>query len=178
VPGPVATSDPQWVTDAYHAHVREVWGLLGRLGVARSNLEDAVQEVFLVLHRRREEFRGDSTLRTWIHGIAVNVARREYERRMRDARSLPSDDPPPTSADPELAARDREAIARLDRLLAPLSIEQREVFVLAEIADLTAPEIARMVGANLNTVYSRLRLARAHVQRLQDGERGVDDGRA
>lgn len=179
--GAPASTDPRWVVDAYHAHVRELWGLLGRLGVPQSSLEDAVQEVFLVLHRRRHEFRGESSLRTWIHGIAVNVARRDYDRRQREARTIPAIDEPRRLDDPELAARDSEAIARLDRLLAPLSAEQREVFVLAEVAELPVPEIAKMVGANLNTVYSRLRLARAHVQRTLDeqpGVAGADDATA
>ena len=52
------------------------------------------------------------------------------------------------------------------RLLDQLDAAQREVFVLAEFEQHTAPEIAELTGAPLNTVYSRLRLGRAHFNEL------------
>lgn len=173
------TADPgtDWVVAAYRAHARDLFALLGRLGVPAANIEDVVQEVFLVLHRRRDEFRHESSLRTWLHGIAVNVARRERERRTRaEPPTQPWLPDPPRS--PESIASRNQALARLDRLLGALSDEQREVFVLAEIADLSAPEISTSLGVNLNTVYSRLRLARAAMQRalqrLQAEEGSID----
>lgn len=163
-PDESSSGDVQWVVDAYRQYFQYVWALLGRLGVPEASLEDVTQEVFLVLHRRRGEFRQDSSVRTWLHGIALHVARRhraKLDRRRRKAEELPPGLPPPT---PEAEVGQRLALQRLDHLLGQLGDEQREVFVLAEIAELRAPEIAELLGVKLNTVYSRLRLARRRLR--------------
>jgi RNA polymerase sigma-70 factor (ECF subfamily) len=169
---PAADGADDFVVDAYHEHFDYLWGLLGRLGVPRPQLEDAVQEIFLVLHRRRDEFRGDASVRTWLHGIAVHVARRQRDRARRHAAPPLGVLVPVAPTSPEAEASARQALARLDRILAGLSDEQREVFVLAEVAELAAPEIAELLAVNLNTVYSRLRLARAHVRAALDRSGG------
>lgn len=175
---PAADRGTDWVVAAYREYARDLWGLLGRLGVPAANIEDVIQEVFLVLHRRRDEFRHESSLRTWLHGIAVNLARRDRERRTK-AEQPPQGWSPEPPASPESVASHHQAIARLDRLLSTLSDEQREAFVLADIAELPVPEIATSLGINLNTVYSRLRLARAAMQRAMQrlqAEEGSLDG--
>lgn len=168
-------AEAEWVVDAYRQYFKYVWALLGRLGVPEASLDDVTQEVFLVLHRRRAEFRGGSSVRTWLHGIALHTARRHREklaRRRRKDEALESDAPvpPPT---PEAEVGQRRALQRLDQLLGQLGDEQREVFVLAEIAELPAPEIAELLGTKLNTVYSRLRLARSNLRRMLDALEGA-----
>lgn len=145
----------------YDATFAAVWRTLARLGVPHPSLDDACQEVFLVVHRRKHEFQGRSNPRTWVVGIAIRIAadyRRSAKRR-----------PAPQSLDRTLAdgaqtpletVTQREEHALVHRLLAQLPDEQREVFVLTELEQLTAPEISDALGVNLNTVYSRLRLAR------------------
>ncbi len=140
----------------YADHVDFVWRVLRRLGV--HDVEDAVQDVFVVAHRRLRDFEGRSTLRTWLYGVALRVAR-EHRRRARGSEALP-DDVASEGAGPEGASERAEALRVLDRILSSLGDEKREVFVLAEVAEMTAPEIAEAIGVNLNTVYSRLRLAR------------------
>lgn len=177
-----AEAEAAWVVDAYRQYFKYVWALLGRLGVPEASLEDVTQEVFLVLHRRRAEFRGGSSVRTWLHGIALHTARRHRakldRRRLKDQTLEPAASPPT----PEAEVGQRRALQRLDELLAELGDEQREVFVLAEIAELPAPEIAELLGVKLNTVYSRLRLARNHLRRTLDAldghEQGAADGAA
>ncbi len=171
-----AGSDVEWVVAAYREYFKYVWALLGRLGVPEASLEDVTQEVFLVLHRRRAEFRGGSAVRTWLHGIALHTARRhraKLDRRRRKDEALEPAMPPPT---PEAELGQRRALERLDQLLSQLGDEQREVFVLAEIAELPAPEIAELLGIKLNTVYSRLRLARNHLRRALDSLEGDQRG--
>lgn len=169
-------SDVEWVIAAYREHFRYVYALIGRLGVPAASVEDTAQEVFLILHRRRAEFRGDSSVKTWLHGIAVHVARRQRDalrRRERQASTLAEI---ATPAAPEQELDRRHALRTLDRLLDGLADEQREVFVLAEVAGCSAPEIATILGVKLNTVYSRLRLARSRLQaslealRAREGE--------
>lgn len=167
-PGVTPSGDAQWVVAAYRQYFRYVWALLGRLGVPEASLEDVTQEVFLVLHRRRSEFREDSSVRTWLHGIALHTARRhraKLDRRQRRSAEIEPGEPPPT---PETEVAQRLALRRLDHLLGQLGDEQREVFVLTEIAELRAPEIAELLGVKLNTVYSRLRLARQHLRHALD----------
>jgi RNA polymerase sigma-70 factor (ECF subfamily) len=171
--GGAPTLDPStnWVVEAYERYFKYVWALVGRLGVPESSVEDVVQEVFLILHRRREEFRGDSRTRTWLHGIAVNVARRHRERWRRQPHALGHEEPPARDPSPEATTADRVQLERLDRMLSRLGDEQREVFVLCEIAELTAPEVAEVLGVKINTVYSRLRLARGRLERGLDAMR-------
>ncbi len=164
----------QWVIDAYREHFRYTWALVGRLGVPPSHVEDVVQEVFLVLHRRRHDFRNESSVKTWLHGIALRVARRHRGRIQRgELAPLP---PNTHSKSPSVESRvaGRAQLARLDALLDQLPDEQREVFVLAEVAQLRAPEIAEVMGIKLNTVYSRLRLARSRMKTSLEAMRRAD----
>ncbi len=175
-PATATATATAWVVDAYRQYFRYVWALLGRLGVPEANLEDVTQEVFLVLHRRRDEFRQGSSVRTWLHGIALHTARRhraKLERRRLKDETLEPSPPPPT---PEAEVGQRRALQRLDQLLEQLPDEQREVFVLAEIAELPAPEIAELLAVKLNTIYSRLRLARRHIRRALDLLESADQG--
>ncbi len=153
-----------WIVDAYRQHFGYVYALVGRLGVPAASVEDLAQEVFLILHRRRAEFRGESSVRTWLHGITVHVARRHRDTTRRRSERNAEIDEPPSPTPPDVELDQKQALRTLDRLLDTLADEQREVFVLAEVAGCSAPEIAEALGLNLNTVYSRLRLARGRLQ--------------
>lgn len=158
----------------YDDHVDVAWRVLARLGVASANLEDAVQDVFVIAHRQLAGFRGESKPSTWVTGIAVRVA---HDYRRRDGRK-PSEPLEPHSrwlldegpTPDELLARAQDTDT-LQRMLMGLEPTQREVFVLAELEQLSAPEISELTGAPVNTVYSRLRLARARFNQLADALR-------
>lgn len=147
----------------YRDNAGFLWMVLRRLGVEEAFIEDALQEVFLVVYRRLPTFEGRAPLRSWLYGIALRVARARRRRaRVRSVLRFFNEDEEP--ADPttgeERVERD-DALAVLDGLLGELSPSRREVFVLAEIEGLTAPEIAEIMSSNVNTTYSRIRLARA-----------------
>ena len=145
----------------YDDHVKFAWRVLGRLGVARADLEDVCQEVFIVVHRRLGEFEGRSSLRTWIYGIALRCAS-DYRRRDRRGRPAPITEV--AIAGSQLEDLDaQEARATLERLLELLDPEKREVFVLFELEELTMAEVVAIVGCPLQTGYSRLHAARAIV---------------
>ncbi len=147
----------------YETYFPYVWRSALRLGVPLAQADDVVQEVFLVVCRKLGEFEGRSTLKTWLYGIALRVARahRIRARRRGDARALDEDRVRgPENARPDERAQNAEAARIVHRLLGGLDDDQREVFVLAELEELSAPEIAEVLGVKLNTVYSRLRLAR------------------
>jgi RNA polymerase sigma-70 factor (ECF subfamily) len=148
----------------YDTYFPFVWRSVLRLGVPLAHADDVVQEIFVVVHRKLPDFEGRSTLKTWLYGIALRVARARHAalRPRNDAEAFDAEQVgAPDAARPDARAEHAEAARVVRTLLEELDDEQREVFVLAELEELTAPEIAEVLGVKLNTVYSRLRLARA-----------------
>jgi RNA polymerase sigma-70 factor (ECF subfamily) len=162
----------------YAEHVDLVWRGLRGLGVPEASVEDAVQDVFLVVHRRLESFEARSSFRTWLFGIVLRIARNHRRREQRKG-GCASLDAAPEIADaapgPHEEAATAEALRSLALALGSLDEMKREVFVLAELEQMSAPEIAETLGINVNTVYSRLRVARrefeAAVARKNGGRR-------
>lgn len=152
----------------YEAHWDFVWRALRALGVREADLEDETHEVFLVVHRRLPEFEGRSRVTTWLWGIAARVAS-DWRRRAHVRREQVTDTPPEraVSADdsPDADLQRARARATLEWILDTMAPEQRAVFVLFELDGMPAEEIAALVEAPVNTVYSRLRLARKRFER-------------
>jgi RNA polymerase sigma-70 factor (ECF subfamily) len=165
----------------YEQHFDLVWRTLARLGVASAALDDALQDVFLVVHRRLPEFESRSSLRTWIFGITLRVAS-EYVRRGRREQhtSAPiSIDVRDEHAPDPLEQRARsEAVALLYAALAALDPEKRAAFVLAELEEMSLAEVAAVVGANVNTVSSRVKAARRQFEAALRRLRAKDDWRS
>jgi RNA polymerase sigma-70 factor (ECF subfamily) len=157
----LAPADARLVGELYRAHASAIFRALRRWGVPDGRADDALQETFLVAARRLGTFEGRSSHLTWLFGIALRVARGVRRQRTHDELLAEPEDVGPGLEERTDA---RRAAIRLDALLAQLDDDQREVFVLAELEERTAPEIAEITGAKLNTVYSRLRLARQAVQ--------------
>jgi RNA polymerase sigma-70 factor, ECF subfamily len=147
----------------YHSFV---WRSLFRLGVPRQVLDDAVHDTFLVVARRLGEFEGRASMRTWLFAIAMRVAQSVYRDRARELRNVGalSAVADAASAASHGAARS-DAALELQRLLATLDEDKRAVFIMSELEQMTAPEIAVTLGVKLPTVYSRLRLAKAELER-------------
>jgi RNA polymerase sigma-70 factor (ECF subfamily) len=184
---PHANATPVRVTfdEIYADYFDMVWRAARRLGTPEASVDDVAQDVFLVLHRRlREIDEGRATLRSWIYGVVVRVVR-DHRRTFRrkdarcvplatDARSevpIPSSDPAPSDV-----AERNEAFALVCALLDELDQDKRELLVLSELEEMTVPEIARILQANVQTVYSRLRAARkafdqAHARHLARASR-------
>jgi len=154
-------------------HAEFVWRALRHLGVREADVDDACQDVFLVAHRRLGDFRGDSSLSTWIYGICVRVAS-EHRRRAYVRREVPGSEPPAPAqpADQDDRAMRRESLELLGRILDQLDDDKRAVFVLYEIEELAMKDVAEAVGCPLQTAYSRLHAARRLVsEALADLER-------
>lgn len=147
----------------YAAHARYLWRQARALGVSEAAVEDVLQEVFVVVHRRLGEFDGRANPRAWLVAILLRVAA-NHRRKQRRREHEPFDESA-HATDPHDAQARREAARTAESVLEELDEDQRTVFVLAEIGGLTAVEIAEIVGASSNTVSSRLRLARAHFER-------------
>lgn len=149
---------------AYAEHFELVWRGLRRLGVPEALVDDAVQDVFLVVHRRWQSFQGRSQLRTWIFGIAVRIAkdyRRAEARRAKRAQRLSElCEAESRIALPSDEVERREAHRVLHRALGKLSDEERPVFVLAELEGLSLREVCEALDLGLRTCQRRLRKAR------------------
>jgi RNA polymerase sigma-70 factor (ECF subfamily) len=151
----------------FDQHFEFVWRALRRLGVPEADVDDALQEVFVVVHRKLPEFEARSKVTTWLYGICFRVAS-DHLRKVRLHReeiteSVP--DAPDPSDTPEERLQGREARARLDEVLAMLDTDKRAVFVMYEIDELPVETIAEIVGVPVGTVYSRLRAAREEFDR-------------
>ena len=162
----------------YQEHFDFVWRSARRLGVPDSAVDDVVQEVFIVVHRQLASFEGRSSMKTWLFGILRNLVlrqRRSWARRGREQALEESEvEAGEAGADEQLA--ESQARQVLHALLAQLDDDKRAVFVLADLEQLSAPEIAEATGLKLNTVYSRLRLARAEMERALERHRARERG--
>jgi RNA polymerase sigma-70 factor (ECF subfamily) len=143
-------------------HHTFVWRSLVRLGVPRSDAEDALQQVFMVTARRIDDITTGSE-RSFLYGVCLRVAsraRRTFARR----REIVGDDCCPERIDqgvrPDEALDRARAKALLDEILSTMPLELRAVFTLFELEQLTMSEIATIVGVPQGTVASRLRRAR------------------
>ena len=164
----------------YETHLRFVWRALLRTGVAEHELPDAVQDVFVVVHRKLPEFEGRSKVTTWLFSICIRVAsdRRKLAHGrfevLTDHITGPAFGRESAPDDPLALADKRRARATLDCILERMPEEQRIVFSLFELEEMTGDEIADLLDVPVGTVRSRLRLARAMfeqaVARLRSSE--------
>jgi RNA polymerase sigma-70 factor (ECF subfamily) len=146
-------------------HTPYVWRVLRSLGVRDSDLEDVCQETFIIVQRRYHTLESPGALRSWIYGIALRVVS-DYRAKAHRRREVLSPEPPqPMLQAPQEAAFDRKRSWELvDELMARMSEEQRQVFVLYEVEELGMREVSEIVGCPLQTAYSRLHAARKLVQ--------------
>lgn len=147
----------------YEEQFAYVYRALRGLGVPETDVLDAVQEVFLVVHRRLAEFEGRSKITTWLFEIALRVAKHRRTAFAKRREELVSE--VELSGEPDRNFELREQSMELDRILAELPLYQREVFVMYELAELEGEEIAELLSIPIGTVRSRLRLARGSFQR-------------
>lgn len=179
--GALFPAQPASFEAIYDEHFSFVWRNARRLGVPDTSVDDAVQEVFLVVHRRLRELELHTSLKGWIFGILVLVVRahrRSVRRRSPHDCSTEAPVDADTIADESANPHDRaerlEGVQLLHRLLDELDDDKRTVLVLAELEQQSAPEIAEALGENVNTVYARLRAARRDFEQAALRERARD----
>jgi RNA polymerase sigma-70 factor (ECF subfamily) len=159
----------------FRAHAAFVASFLRRLGVEPEDLDDAVQEVFLIAHRRGGFTEGAAQPTTWLAEIALRVAsrmRRSRRRRASAVAATPAIEAGGTTPFEVLAAA--ESLARVQRALDTLRLEHRAVFILYEIEGASCESIAAGMRIPIGTVYSRLHTAR---RAFQEAYARLDDAR-
>ena len=180
---------------AFRALIERYHGPIMRLAMAyvrdRGVAEDVVQETWLTCLRSLNKFEGRSSLKTWIFGIAMNVAR---SRRRKEARILPfaslwhrddSDKSRPTvdskrfgpdgmwasrptswSSLPESTVLGNETLQRVKEAIDVLPAKQRDVITLRDVAGLTADEVCGLLSISAENQRVRLHRARASVRKM------------
>jgi RNA polymerase sigma-70 factor, ECF subfamily len=169
-----ASSLPQTieVLAVYREHADFLWRSLQHMGIGDADLEDAVQEVLVVVHRRRRSYNFECRLTTWLFGICLRVASR-HRRRAHFRWERPTDCIPEPIEEhtPEDHLAEQRAQAQLERLLSSLSPEHRAAFLLFEVEGQSCQEIADLCAVPVGTIYSRLHAARTKVNKALERER-------
>jgi RNA polymerase sigma-70 factor (ECF subfamily) len=139
-----------------------VWRCARAFGAKSEEIDDVVQDVFLVVQRRHADLKEERLARSWIYGITRRVVSSQRRRRREsDSRAAPDVDSLRSPDRSPLAAAEHSLEIRvLYNVLDGLDGRKREVFVLSEILEMSGREIAETLGVPMNTVYSRLRAAR------------------
>jgi RNA polymerase sigma-70 factor, ECF subfamily len=156
------------VEQIYGQHAGFVWRSLRRLGVPEDDVGDAMQDVFLTVHRNLDKFEGRCCVSTWLFTICRSVAR--DRRRRAHLRHEVSEDAAvehevDLRADIGAHVEHRERLSLLESILETMSADQRTVFILFEIESMNGEEISQALSIPLGTVYSRLGLARTAFRR-------------
>jgi len=168
----------------YRRHHAFVWSSLLRLGVPWASVDDACQDVFLIVFRRLDAFEGRSRLRTWLFAIARRVAfrhRRGAERAERKARALAAE--PTRMRSFEEVLENREAASLVLHALDELDDDKRTAVVLHVLEGMSGPQVASTLGLPLDTAYSRIKAGRRVLRRrlralgIHDEPQLFDDAR-
>lgn len=171
-PGIKATGDPAGLradghlssADLFKQYAPFVAGFLMRMGVSRTDLDDVMQEVFLVAHKLGGYVPGPAKPTTYLANIALRAA--TTHRRKRQVRSFVrvNDELVGSAsgdlANPERAAENQRQLQMLQAALDRLDDDKRAIFIMAEIHGETVVSIAAGLGIPVDTAYSRLRAAR------------------
>lgn len=137
-----------------------VWRTLAHFGVAPALLDDALQDVFVVVHRRLSEYDRARPIRSWLWGIARRVAATHQRTSLRVERRSEVFVPGAAQAPADEQVDARRQVSFVESFLGRLPRRYRDVFVLSDIEGASAPEIAETLDVKLGTVYSRLHEAR------------------
>ena len=165
-----ASGDRAAFRDVYARHRGDVARLVFRMLGPRPDAEDVIQEVFFQVFRSLKDFRGQSKFTTWLHRVTVNVVL--MHRRSAKSRPVYADEPPQDTMldtrqplpDEDFARRERMRAFR--RLLDRLAEKKRVVFILHELEGMAPAEIAKVVGAPILTVRTRLFYARRELEAM------------
>lgn len=158
---------------AFREYVPRVYNVARRLLGNDADAEDVTQDVFVQVIRKLDTFRGEAALPTWLYRVTVRAAgafrRKRAQRDKREVHDAFHDFGPDGShrapvrrwvADPVQLVLDREAHQRVEHAIARLPEIYRDVFVMADVEDMSKDGIAGVLGQSAAAVKSRLHRAR------------------
>jgi RNA polymerase sigma-70 factor, ECF subfamily len=166
----------------YSEYFQFVWRSTRGLGVPEAFVDDVVQEVFIIVHRKLPDFEERGALRSWLYGITRRVCKDHRRSATRRGTQLELDPEREysTGPNPHEYATQRQALKSIESFADTLDEEHRDIFFLALIEGLPTVEVADTLGINANTTYSRVRTLRrnlaAHLELAMQNP-GEPDGR-
>lgn len=162
--------DDRAFRELYRTHRAEVYRVVYRVVGPSPDMEDVLQEIFFQVHRSLGNFRGQAKFSTWLHRLAVNVAL-QHLRKKKTTIKTRSDDlfaesrPDGGGTTPHEEAETRQRLAAMERALDKLAPKKRAVVVMHDMRGMDAHEIAKVVGAPVFTVRTRLFYGRRELYR-------------
>jgi RNA polymerase sigma-70 factor (ECF subfamily) len=172
-----ARAEPIDAEVLFREHARFVASFLRHMGTSESDLDDLVQDVFVLAHRKGGYQPGPAAPRTWLASLAIRVVvARRRARGRRPQSSAEVDAIADAARGPADVLEARRSLERVVTALEHLSLEHRAAFILFEIEGETCESIAAMWDVPLGTVYSRLHHARKRF--LEAYGRSAGSGRA
>jgi len=151
----------------YRAHGPAVFAVARRMVGDEREARDLVQDIFVRAWERLASFRGDSSLGTWLHRLAVNLVVEKLRAARRDVLRF-TDDDADAAPTPRSDADAIDARLDLDVALATLPAGARVVFVLHDLEGYSHEEIAQMTGIAAGTARAQLWRARRHLMKKLD----------
>ena len=150
----------------YARELSYVLHTLRRLGVAASELEDVTHDCFVAIYRHWNDYDPARPLRPWLFGFAFRIAadHRKLARHRHETGEPTVEHADPKPRPDQLVEEEqlrRDLLAALDAM----DFDKRSLIVMHDVEGMPVPEIARMLDIPLNTAYSRVRLARAELER-------------
>jgi len=168
----IAGGDMQAFEEFYRRYHRVVYNLCLRMTFNVAEAEDLTQEIFIHVYHRIGGFRGESTMRTWLHRVTINNVlmhfRKNSVRRERTTEDGTSPEPTQhyTTSPSQTPSLDRIA---LERAIAQLAPGYRAVFILHDIEGYEHSEVAKICGNSIGTSKSQLHKARKKLYELLKG---------
>jgi len=151
----------------YRAHVSAIYALCGRMCGDDVEAKELVQDAFVRAWERLRSFRGQSSLGTWLHRLAVNVVLEKWRTSKREALRM-IDDPDGVELGASATSMDLDTAMDVKDATARLPAGARVVFVLHDIEGYSHDEIATMTGIAAGTSRAQLFRARRALARMLD----------
>lgn len=158
-------------TELYRTHSSFVYNVAFRMVESKEDAQEIMQDVFLKVHQKMNNFMFRSSIKTWMYRITVNCAintlnkhKREHMGRVHNEHVF-ENTPSLNNTQENLDEKDREE--EVNRLLRALNTDERACIILRNIEGLSYEEIAQSLNVNLNTVRTRLKRAREKMIAMQ-----------
>ncbi|MEM9862484.1 MAG: sigma-70 family RNA polymerase sigma factor [Myxococcota bacterium] len=157
--------EPLTFDSAFESEFDYVCHTLRRFGVRDADLEDVAQTVFLAVHQRFDQYDGSRPIRPWLAAFAVRGAS-NYRRTLRRRSEQLGSEVQTALVDGRSAEAVVDQQRAVQQVLNQMDFDRRVVLVMFDVDGYSAPEIAAALELPLNTVYSRIRLARRDFRAL------------
>lgn len=154
----------------YNQHARSVFNLALQYVQNTEDAQEIAQDVFVAVHEKIDEFRGDAAISTWIYRITVNKSLdflKKKQRKKRWAKILPfgNTEEAPHFDHPGVLMEDKEAMENLFRMINALPEQQKTALILSKIEQLSLKEIAEIMGMGTKGVESLLFRAKENLKK-------------